>query len=85
MQEIRTYMRAEFVGWYSSKEFSDLAKGQNRILYFSPTMNFLFVVVIRNNLHKVADCGRKIIRYAKIFVPNNGNFLYYVQVHTEYV
>ena len=33
-------------------------------------MNFLFVVVIRNNLHKVADCGRKIIRYAKIFVPN---------------
>ena len=42
-------------------------------------MNFLFVVVIRNNLHKVADCGRKIIRYAKIFVPNNGNFLYYVQ------
>ena len=33
-------------------------------------MNFLFVVVIRNNLHKVADCGRKIIRYAKFFVPN---------------
>ena len=55
-------MRAEFtefVGWYSSKEFSDLPKGPNRILYFSPTMNFLFVVVIRNNLHKVADCGRK--------------------------